>query len=286
MIVANILAPLTHVEEWTLERLHSLGLGWGLAIVALTVLVRMSTLPLVVRQFRSQREMKLHAPELKRIQAEHKGDKERLQKETMAYYKEHGINPLASLGPLIVQIPIFISLYLLLRGDASSGLFGSSSFLFIPDLTSQPHGAALVALISMYLCSQLATSAIATRTMQSSHRGIAMMLPLLFAGVIARFPAGLAIYSMTTSLWSLGQQVSFWRLSPSGAGVGAAGLIEELEAADAAEGGEEGSGGSASEQASASEGRPESAPEPVAALAAAGPSHSRSKKRKRSRSRR
>ena len=80
-VVANIFQPLNDVEEWVLESLHHIGLTWGLAIVGLTLLTRMLTLPLVVRQFRSQREMKLHMPELKRMQKEHKGDKQRLQQE-------------------------------------------------------------------------------------------------------------------------------------------------------------------------------------------------------------
>lgn len=214
-VVANILQPLNDVEEWVLEGLHGIGLTWGLAIVGLTLLTRMLTLPLVVRQFRSQREMKLHMPELKRMQQRHKGDRERLQREMSAYYRTHGINPLASIGPMLLQIPIFISLYMLLRHDAANGLFGDAGFLFIPDLTTKPEGAVLVAMLLVYVGSQLASSAIATRAMQSSHRGIAMGLPLLFATVVMRFPAGLAIYSITTSLWSLGQQITFWRLSPA-----------------------------------------------------------------------
>ena len=70
-----MLQPLIDAEEWTLERLHSVGLGWGLAIVGLTVLVRLSTVPLVVRQFRSQRELRKHMPEMKRLQERHKNDR-------------------------------------------------------------------------------------------------------------------------------------------------------------------------------------------------------------------
>ena len=78
-----------------------------------------------------------------------------------------------------------------------------------------------------------ASSAIATRTMQNSHRGLAMGVPLLFAGVIIRFPAGLAIYSITTSLWSLGQQIVFWRLSPAIPSGSAAVLAEAEDVLDA-----------------------------------------------------
>ena len=217
MVLANVLFPLISIEESTLEALHSIGLGWGLAIVGLTVLVRLSTVPLVVRQFRSQRELREHMPEMKRIQKRHKGDRERLRREMQAYYREHGINPLSSLMPMLVQIPVFISLYYLMRGDVKSGLFGDAGFLFVPSLTDKPHGAVLIALITAYLLSQISGSLIATRSMQSGQRGLMLALPLLFVGVVARFPAGLAVYWITTSLWTLGQQVVLWRLAPAAA---------------------------------------------------------------------
>ena len=216
--LANIFGPLNDIEEWVLETLHSIGLGWGLAIVGLTLLIRVCMLPLIVRQFRSQREMRRHAPELKKLREEYKDDPKQLQQKTMAYYQEHKINPLASLAPLLIQIPVFISLYLLLRGDATSGLFGDSGFLFIPDLTAKPHGVVLVAMISVYLVSQVTSSAIATRAMKGNSRNIALALPVLFVTVIARFPAGLAIYSITTSFWSLGQQICFWRSAKADGG--------------------------------------------------------------------
>ncbi len=274
MLAANIFGPLTSVEEWILENLHGAGLTWGLAIVGLTLLTRMLTLPLVVRQFRSQREMKLHQPELKAMQQKYKGDRLRLQQEMSAYYKTHGINPLAAVGPLLLQIPIFISLYMLLRHDATDGLFGGGGFLFIPDLTAKPEGSVLIAMLAIYVCSQLATSAISTRNLQTSHRGLAMGLPILFATVIVRFPAGLAIYSITTSLWSLGQQLVFWRLSPA-VPSGTAAVLAEAE--DVYEAGEHSKLEAAIDEEIAEDER----------ATESKPTHSRSKKKKkRSRSRR
>jgi YidC/Oxa1 family membrane protein insertase len=211
--MAKLLQPLISVEEWTLEALHAIGLGWGLAIVGLTALVRLGTLPLVVRQFRHQRELRRHMPRMRELQQRHKHEPERLQRELRAYYEEHGINPLAAFVPLLVQIPVFISLLYLMRSDASSGLFGDAGLLFIPSLTDKPHGAVLVALIAAYLASQLAGSLIATRSMQGGQRGLMLALPLLFVGVVARFPAGMAVYWITSSLWSLGQQLWLWRLA-------------------------------------------------------------------------
>ncbi len=213
MLLANVLQPLEDVEETVLEGLHSIGLGWGLAIVGLTLLVRLATLPLVVGQFRLQREMRRHAPELKALRERHRDDPARMQQETIAYYRRHRINPLGALAPLLVQIPVFISLYLLLRSDASDGLFGDSGFLFIPSLTEKPHGLVLAVMVTLYLCSQVGSQAIATRAMDWRGRRLMLAMPVLFVTVIARFPAGLAIYSITTSLWSFGQRLLFWRAS-------------------------------------------------------------------------
>jgi YidC/Oxa1 family membrane protein insertase len=262
MYVANPLQPLISVEEWTLERLHSIGLGWGLAIVGLTVLVRVCTLPLVVRQFRAQRELRKHMPEMRALQQRHKDDRETLTREMQAYYREHGINPLSAFAPLLIQIPVFISLYYLMRHDVKGGLFGSSGLLFIPHLTQKPHGAVLLALIMTYLVSQITGSLIATRSMQGGQRGLMLALPLLFVGIVARFPAGLAVYWITTSLWTLGQQVAFWRLGAGG--------LPEL-------------GGGA---ALATAGGPPPAPSPEPARLAAGPARKRqSRKRKHGRRR-
>src|SRR5215213_1693126 len=263
MFLANVLQPLISAEEWTLKALHSIGLGWGLAIVGLTVLVRVCTLPLVMRQFRSQRELRKHMPQMKELQKRHKDDRERLQREMQAYYREHGINPLSAFAPLLVQIPVFISLYYLMRHDVKNGLFGDSGMLFIPHLTEKPHGAVLAALVMTYLVSQIAGSLIATRAMQGGQRGLMLALPLLFVGIVARFPAGLAVYWITTSLWTLGQQVAFWRLG--------AGAVAEL-------------GGASAMMAGGSEPAPAPAPA-VPAPASAAPRKRSSRKRKHGRRR-
>ena len=213
--LATVLQPLVTLEENVLESLHRFGLSWGLAIVGLTVMVRLAIVPITVHQFRAQRRLAAHMPELKRLRQRHKDDPDRLRKETIAYYQEHKVNPLGAFLPLLLQIPVFISLYALMRQDVHSGLFGHAGFLFIPDLTRSAHGAVLVTLVLCYLTSQVASSLIATRTLQRGQRGLMVALPLLFVGVATRFPAGLLVYWITSSLWSLGQQLALWRARSS-----------------------------------------------------------------------
>ena len=109
------------------------GLSWALAIVLLTATVRLILFPLFVKQIRSQRKMTVLQPLIKELQAKHKGDRETLNAEMMKLYKEHGANPVAGCLPLVLQMPIFISLFTVLRSfqpkartlEACNGLKGN-----------------------------------------------------------------------------------------------------------------------------------------------------------------
>src|SRR3954468_13472172 len=114
---ANPLQPLIDVFETVIIFFHDVIGSWGLAIVLLTILVRALLLPLALKQFRSMQSLARHQPELKALQEKHKGDKDRLNQEMMKFYRENKINPLASCLPLAAQIPVFISLFYMLRKD-------------------------------------------------------------------------------------------------------------------------------------------------------------------------
>ena len=87
----------------------------GLAIVLLTVAVRLLLLPLSIKQTRSMREMQRIQPEVKKIQAKHKGDRQKMNEEMMALYKEHGVNPFGGCAPLLLQFPVLIALFYVIR---------------------------------------------------------------------------------------------------------------------------------------------------------------------------
>ena len=116
MILAGVLTPIENALAWLLEHLHdSVGLSWGWSIIALTIIVRIAIVPLMVRQIHSTQAMQVHMPEMKRIQQQYKGDRQRLNEELMKFYKENSINPAAPCLPLVVQIPIFFALYFVLK---------------------------------------------------------------------------------------------------------------------------------------------------------------------------
>src|SRR5947208_2491638 len=179
---ALIFQPLVDVFEAILKFFHdNAGVSWGWSIVLLTVVVRAVLLPLTVKQFHSMQKMQRLTPELKRIQAKYKQDKQRQQQEMMKLYQEHGVNPFGSCLPLVAQLPVFISLYYMLRKTLRPdicpqlqphhivhgisvintahlkpcGPHGGAGFLFISDLTDKATGATLIALIVLYVGSQL-----------------------------------------------------------------------------------------------------------------------------------
>ncbi|MFY9652792.1 membrane protein insertase YidC, partial [Trebonia sp.] len=105
----SILNPLFEAVAWVIMRIHawlavpfgaSSGWAWGLSIVILVMLMRLIMVPLFVKQVRSQRKMQAHMPQLQELRKRYKNDKQRLNEETMKFYKENGINPLGGCLPL------------------------------------------------------------------------------------------------------------------------------------------------------------------------------------------
>jgi YidC/Oxa1 family membrane protein insertase len=231
LLSANIFQPLIDVFEAVLKFFHnSVGVPWGFSIVLLTVAVRAILIPLTVKQIQSMARLQQLQPEMKAIQAKYKDDKARQQQEMMNFYKENKVNPLGSCLPMVAQLPVFISLYYMLRKDlrvdicpdiqkahnhgilstahtVACGAGHGASFLFIGDLTNKATGATLVVLVVLYVATQLSSSlmmsAAATDKMQ---RNIMLFMPLIFVLFVIRFPAGVLVYWITTNTWTMGQQ--------------------------------------------------------------------------------
>ncbi|HXA54273.1 MAG TPA: YidC/Oxa1 family membrane protein insertase [Solirubrobacteraceae bacterium] len=246
-ILANIIqeafSPLISLFEAVLVFLHDhIGLSWGLAIVGLTVIVRAVMTPATVSQIRSMRKMQLVAPELKALKEKYKDDKQRQQEEMMKLYREKGINPFASCLPLLLQLPVFISLFYMLRTDLKKHICGeslvthynaihhtaiasvsklpakyieatgcqqvapgSAKFLFVPDITAKATGAVLITLLVLYIASQLISGLLMSQSAEPSQRWLVLALPLLFVVILIRYPAGLLIYWITTNIWTIAQ---------------------------------------------------------------------------------
>jgi YidC/Oxa1 family membrane protein insertase len=246
-ILANIIeeafSPLIGLFEAILVFIHEhAGLSWGLAIVGLTVVVRAVMMPATFSQFRSMRKMQLLAPDLKVLKEKYKDDKQRQQEEMMKLYRENKVNPFASCLPLALQLPVFISLFYMLRTDLKKHICGSSlvshynalhhtaiasvgalpskyiektscqmvaphsaKFLFVPDVTAKATGVVLVVLILIYLASQIVSTLLMSASAEPSQRWLMLGLPLVFVVFLIRYPAGLLVYWITTNLWTIAQ---------------------------------------------------------------------------------
>jgi YidC/Oxa1 family membrane protein insertase len=120
----SLLNPFYEAVAWLIVHIHSVlspvlgknnGWSWALSIVLLTIAMRLLLFPLFVKQTRNMRAMQVLQPKMKELQAKYKNDKERLNQEMMALWKEHGANPLAGCLPLILQIPVFLALFRVLN---------------------------------------------------------------------------------------------------------------------------------------------------------------------------
>ncbi len=211
MIIANILQPLIDLADTVITFFHDqVGFGWGASIVALTFATRLVILPLSVSQIRSMRALQAYSPQIKAIQERYKDDKQRQQREMIAFYQENKINPFASCIPLLLQLPVFLALYQLLNGTAFKEEMLAQppvSFLFIDDLTVEATGPELVVMLILFIGTQMGASAVMASRADKNQRIIMFVLPIAFAPFVAFFPAGLAVYWISTNVWTLGQQL-------------------------------------------------------------------------------
>jgi YidC/Oxa1 family membrane protein insertase len=198
---------------WLLERVHTIGFTWAWSIIVLTFIVRSALVPLTVKQQQSMRRMTALQPELKKLQAKYKHDRQLLNEKMMEFYRENNTNPFGSCLPIVVQIPIFIGLFYLLRrperfvqpGDDLSFLFG-----WIPDITEHLKDlptTTLAILMIIYVSSQVGSMLLMPSTADPRYKYLFAGMPILFAVFIINqaFPVGLMLYWITTNLWTVGQ---------------------------------------------------------------------------------
>jgi YidC/Oxa1 family membrane protein insertase len=197
--VANIFSDLQTYMRDLLAWIESWVGNWGVAIIILTIMVRIVIFPLTWKQIRSQMAMQSLAPKIKEIQAKHKGDKQRIQQETMKLYQEYRVNPLASCFPLLLQLPVFILLYYSIRNYPP---LQDAQFLWFTLGLPDPYYILLV----IYVASQLiSTELMLTPETQPQQKWIMRGMPLIFVAFLYKFPSGLFVYWITTNLWTIGQ---------------------------------------------------------------------------------
>jgi YidC/Oxa1 family membrane protein insertase len=216
-LLEPIEGPLTSLLEWFH---NTVGLSWAWSIVALTLLVRVVLLPLTVRQIHSMQSMQAHMPEMKALQQRYKDDKQKRNEELMKFYRENKINPAASCLPILFQIPVFISLFFVLKGFEKEVLpnYPDSDLHWlnlVPNITdpASSHWSGYL-LLALYAISQTLSTLLMSQTMDKTQRTLLLILPIAFLFVVLNFPSGLVIYWVTTNLWTVGQGLITRRLMP------------------------------------------------------------------------
>jgi YidC/Oxa1 family membrane protein insertase len=187
---------------WLLLKFHSVFGNWGIAIVLLTLLVKAATLYWTTKSMRSMKAMAVLGPQMKELQAKYKDDKQRLQLETMALYKQNGVNPLAGCLPILLQMPIWLALYRML---SSAGELYQQPFIggWIDDLTaSDPfYILPIVLVVTMFLQARLTPTTV-DPSQRMQQRMMQYGMPLMFGAMSFFFPAGLSLYIFTNTCLS------------------------------------------------------------------------------------
>ncbi len=258
LLGANPLQPIIDFLEYIILSLTSVTHNYGWSLIILAVLVKVVFWPLNTFQFKSISKMQALQPRMKALQAKYKGDKERLQQETMALYKEAGVNPFASCLPLLLQLPILYSVYGAITSNCSHfaqatfGWIGSAIAHASPALgsfnprcpgepTSLPtHVLAtslllpdyvLLALyvVSMYFSVRLSSPALDEAQAQQ-QKIMALVSPVMIAFIGRFWPSALILYWLTFNVLTMGQQYLLMRRfapRPALAGDGAAALTDD-----------------------------------------------------------
>ncbi|MCG0275096.1 MAG: YidC/Oxa1 family membrane protein insertase [Thermosediminibacteraceae bacterium] len=179
--------------------------SYGIAIIVLTVLIKVILLPLSFQQFNSIKKMQEIAPLQKKLQEKYKNDKEKLNQELLKLYQEHKINPMGGCLPLLIQFPFIIALFRLLQNYN----FGNAGFLWISDLGAPDKTFILpvVAAVTTYISSRIGMPQ-NTQNQQST-------MNLVMSGVIGwmatKFPSGLALYWVVSNIMQILQQALILR---------------------------------------------------------------------------
>jgi YidC/Oxa1 family membrane protein insertase len=241
--------------------LYSVIPNYGVAIIGLTVLVRLLLFPLTAKQARSMQKMQVIQPELKRLQAQYKNDRQKLNEEIMKFYKENQVNPMAGCLPLVLQMPVFFALFKVLSDPhkhlpTDSNLFQA---FCAPHLDPKACGAApgypkglsfmgmdlgkaaselsggfvdalpyflLIALV--VVTGYLQFKQTQSRQTAQANPQMAMMgkiFPVMFAFISYSLPSGVVLYFLVSNAWQIGQQALIFRTMPPPPATGSGGTV-------------------------------------------------------------
>lgn len=212
-----ILQPIVNLMVDLLKFFQGYVGDYGVAIILLTVAVRVVILPLTLKQMKSMQAMKELQPQIKTLQEKHKGDKQKQQEEVLKFYKENKVNPLAGCLPLLLQFPILIALY---RALSTTSLLNKEPFLIFvkdltkaagnPNLSTAEHLPLITLVVLMAATTFLSQKMVSTDPQQDR---IMLMMGGFMAFIAWNLPAGVLLYWITANVLQMLQQVATARLT-------------------------------------------------------------------------
>ncbi|MDQ3509825.1 MAG: membrane protein insertase YidC [Actinomycetota bacterium] len=214
----SIFSPVVSILGYVLEFFHGLGLEWWLSIAALTIVVRMILFPLTIKQVRSMRAMQELRPELDKIRGQYSNNRQRQQEEMMKLYQERSINPLGGCLPILVQMPIFIGIFYVIRqfggyGDVegTKPTFQDGGILWFTNLSEMDPFLILPIVSALTM---LAATEITAKNLEPQQRWIMRILPIGITFFLWSFPAGLFVYWITSNVVTFVQNYAIYNYGP------------------------------------------------------------------------
>ena len=207
----SIFSPITDLFTAVLTTIYSVlekfGVGsYGLAIIILTVIIKIILYPLTKKQFQSLKGMQVIAPKMKKLQEKYKDNPQLLQQKMLQLYQEAGVNPFAGCLPMLIQMPILMALYYTFFSFDYGG--GAPSFLWVPNLseTDPLYILPLIAAGTTFLMQKIST-------VESNQQTKIMMIffPLFMGFISLNLPAGLVLYWATQNVVQIVQQLLIYR---------------------------------------------------------------------------
>jgi YidC/Oxa1 family membrane protein insertase len=220
---ANLFSPIVDILGVVLLYFHNtLGAPWWLSIALLTVVIRTLLFPLTVKQVKSMRAMQDLKPEMDRIRAQYRDNRQKQQEETMKLYQERKVNPLGGCLPILIQMPIFIGIFYVIRefggyriGDRvvppKFESFHEGGIMWFQNL-SAPDPFYLLPVISAL--TMLAATEITAKNIDPQQRWLMRLLPIGITVFLFNFPAGLFVYWITSNLVTLTQNYLIYYHGP------------------------------------------------------------------------
>ena len=207
----SLFAPIENLLHFAIELLYSitesLGFGsYGLAIILLTIIIKMLFYPLTAKQMQSMKAMQMLQPKLKKIQEKHRDNPQMMQQKMAELYQNAGVNPLAGCLPMLIQMPILMGMYYALFNFDYGGV--EPSFLWLPSL-SQTDPLYILPVLSAFTTFLQQKISVTESTQQTKM--LMIILPLFIGWISLNFPSGLVLYWVTMNIVQIIQQYWLYR---------------------------------------------------------------------------